>query len=64
MRRKDLAARALYTSAAMNLYGEKIILKVASIFWKKLVNYSIAISKMYLVLILYSEIQTLKNLSL
>ena len=55
MRRKDLAARALYTSAAMNLYGEKIILKVASIFWKKLVNYSIAISKMYLVLILYSD---------
>ena len=62
MRRKDLA-RALYTSAAMNLYGEKIIWKVASIFWNKLVSSSIAISKMYLVLILYSEIQTLKNLS-
>ena len=34
MRRKDLA-RALYTSAAMNLYGEKIIWKVATFFWKK-----------------------------
>ena len=62
MRRKDLA-RALYTSAAKNLYGKKLFEKWQLFFEKKLVSSSIAISKMYLVLILYSEIQTLKNLS-
>ena len=62
MRRKDLA-RALYTSAAKNLYGKKLFEKWQLFFEKKLVSSSIAISKMYLVLILYSEIPTLKNLS-
>ena len=35
MRRKDLAARALYTSAAKNLYGEKNYLKSGKYFLKK-----------------------------